>query len=84
MATTTTTKENSPHRRYSDPSGQKSEATDEERDPYELRIEKSGCSEYHYKLQECYIEHNNDWRECQQEMKAFRECMSKQATNKQQ
>jgi hypothetical protein len=63
------------HHRYSDPDGK---TEDEEKDPFEIRLERSGCSKYHYQLQECYYEHNNDWRKCQNEMKEFRECMARQ------
>lgn len=48
-----------------------------EQDTYELMLEKSGCSQYHYKLQDCFYDNNSDWRKCQKEMMEFRECMSK-------
>ena len=72
----------SPHKRFPDPTRSESSKEDEEeRDPYELRIERSGCAAYHYQLQECYFEHNNDWRQCQQQMKAFRDCMMSKQTD---
>lgn len=46
-------------------------------DPYIKMLERSGCIKQHYKLQDCYFEHNSDWRKCQEEMKEFKECMNK-------
>ena len=51
--------------------------SEEEKDLYETLVENSGCSKYHFALQDCYFEHN-DWRKCQKEMTEFRQCMSKQ------
>ena len=51
--------------------------TEEEKDEYEERIEKSGCAEYHYALQDCYFEHN-DWRKCRKEMEDFKKCVAEQ------
>jgi cytochrome c oxidase assembly factor 4 len=39
-------------------------------------IRKTGCYQFHEKLQECYIE-KKDWRECTKEMQEFRQCMKK-------
>jgi cytochrome c oxidase assembly factor 4 len=39
-------------------------------------IRKTGCYQFHEKLQECYIE-KKDWRDCAKEMKEFRSCMQK-------
>ena len=46
---------------------------EEEEDPFYTIIENSGCSKYHYALQDCYIE-KKDWRECKKEMEEFRRC----------
>mmetsp|Transcript_7483 Transcript_7483/g.19241 ORF Transcript_7483/g.19241 Transcript_7483/m.19241 type:complete len:84 (-) Transcript_7483:2486-2737(-) len=51
-------------------------AEDDEVDPWEARIEASGCAPQHYALQDCYAE-TGDWRKCQSLMKAFQLCMSK-------
>ncbi len=39
-------------------------------------IRKTGCFQFHEKLQECYIE-KKDWRSCTKEMQEFRQCMQK-------
>jgi cytochrome c oxidase assembly factor 4 len=39
-------------------------------------IRKTGCFQFHEKLQECYIE-KKDWRSCTKEMQEFRRCMQK-------
>ncbi|XP_065059761.1 cytochrome c oxidase assembly factor 4 homolog, mitochondrial-like [Rhopilema esculentum] len=62
--------------------GKKSEASsiednEDEEDPFETRIGGSGCSKYHYALQDCYFE-KKDWRLCKEEMKRFRKCMNEQ------
>ena len=54
---------------------------EEEKDVYETLIENSGCSKFHFALQDCYFEHN-DWRKCQKEMAEFRECMSEHSKQK--
>lgn len=46
---------------------------EEEEDPFYTIIEKSGCSKYHYALQDCYTE-KKDWRECKKEMEEFKQC----------
>ncbi len=51
--------------------------TEEEKDEWEERIERSSCSKFHYSLQECYSEHG-DWRLCQREMEQFKKCMDEQ------
>jgi hypothetical protein len=37
-------------------------------------IDKSGCSQVYYKLEECLGEHDRDWRKCQNEVKALQIC----------
>ncbi|KAG0250472.1 hypothetical protein BG011_008329 [Mortierella polycephala] len=49
------------------------EDEDEEEDEYEKRIERTGCAAENEALQMCYAE-KHDWRACQTEMTAFREC----------
>eukprot|EP00039_Didymoeca_costata_P020645 m.342005 g.342005 ORF g.342005 m.342005 type:complete len:81 (+) comp20785_c0_seq1:227-469(+) len=53
------------------------EQDEDEEDPMDQRIARSGCAEFHYKLQDCYTE-KRDWRECQLEMKEFKECNTRQ------
>ena len=53
----------------------------EEKDMYEILLENSGCSKFHFSLQDCYFEHN-DWRQCRKEMEEFKKCMSKQNKSK--
>ena len=48
----------------------------DDEDTYELMLEKSGCRQYHYRLQDCFYDNNNDWRKCQKEMAEFRDCMA--------
>lgn len=48
---------------------------EEEEDPVEKMIMKTGCIEQHYKVQECMAD-NGDWRKCQEEVGKFRKCMS--------
>lgn len=49
---------------------------DEGEDLVDQLIEKSGCSEEHYLVQECMVEHR-DWRRCQQTLKNFQACLNK-------
>merc|ERR1712150_170591 len=49
---------------------------DEEEDPVEKMIKKSGCLELHWSVQECMAE-TKDWRKCQDQVTAFRKCMMK-------
>jgi len=51
------------------------EDDDDEIDPVEEMIKKTGCLELHYETQFCMAEHQ-DWRKCQNEVKRFRECMN--------
>ena len=57
------------------------EAGGEEKDVYETLIENSGCSKFHFPLQDCYFEHN-DWKKCQEEMAEFKQCMSEHGKQK--
>ena len=53
--------------------------TDEE-DPVEKMLEKAGCLQKHYAVQECMAE-TRDWRQCQNQVKEFRECIAKSQQN---
>ncbi|XP_068845363.1 cytochrome c oxidase assembly factor 4 homolog, mitochondrial [Capricornis sumatraensis] len=50
---------------------------DEEEDPLDQLISRSGCAPSHYAVQECMAQHQ-DWRQCQPQVQAFRDCMSEQ------
>ncbi|XP_077869185.1 uncharacterized protein LOC102809848 [Saccoglossus kowalevskii] len=52
---------------------------DEEEDPVETLLDKTGCAKYHYAVQDCMFE-NKDWRKCQAEVNEFRQCIMKQQT----
>ena len=43
----------------------------------EERIDSSGCGKAYRELDECLLESDRDWRKCQKQVKAFRECMKK-------
>ncbi|XP_028277725.1 cytochrome c oxidase assembly factor 4 homolog, mitochondrial [Parambassis ranga] len=47
---------------------------DDEDDPVEQMISRTGCTELHYAVQECMAEHQ-DWRVCQDQVRAFKACM---------
>lgn len=49
---------------------------DNEVDPVDELIKKTGCMEFHEKVQFCAAEHR-DWRKCSEELKEFRQCMDK-------
>ncbi|VDK61275.1 unnamed protein product [Anisakis simplex] len=49
--------------------------TDEE-DRVEIAIKKSGCWDHHIACVECMSD-KEDWRKCQEPLKAFKECMQK-------
>ena len=51
----------------------------EEEDPFYSIIERTGCSQFHFSLQDCYDKHKN-WKNCATEMKKFKDCMSKKST----
>jgi cytochrome c oxidase assembly factor 4 len=52
--------------------------SEEEKDAYEIALEKSGCAKHHFVLQDCYFEHK-DWRKCQQEMAELKKCTDEQS-----
>ncbi|XP_040039074.1 cytochrome c oxidase assembly factor 4 homolog, mitochondrial [Gasterosteus aculeatus] len=47
---------------------------EDEDDPVEQMISRTGCAELHYAVQECMAEHQ-DWRLCQSHVKTFKDCM---------
>jgi len=49
--------------------------SDEEEDPLDTMLNRTGCKELHFSLQDCMAEHR-DWRQCQHLVKQFRDCMS--------
>lgn len=59
----------------------KEEKLEEEEDLVDKLINKSGCSNEHYLVQECMVEHQ-DWRKCQQALKTFQTCLNNANKNK--
>ncbi|KAI8987523.1 hypothetical protein BDF20DRAFT_850728 [Mycotypha africana] len=53
---------------------------EEEEDPYNARIEKTGCYQENEDLQICFYD-TKDWRQCKKEMEAFRACFIKNKNN---
>lgn len=49
---------------------------EEDEDPLDARIARTGCLEQHRQLQECMAE-RQDWRQCQEEVRAFGACMAR-------
>jgi len=43
------------------------------------QVDKAGCSDVFEKLQLCLADNARDWRRCQEEVKAWKECMSRDA-----
>uniref|UniRef100_A0A8D2KT10 Cytochrome c oxidase assembly factor 4 homolog n=2 Tax=Varanus komodoensis TaxID=61221 RepID=A0A8D2KT10_VARKO len=52
----------------------KSKAEEEEEDPFDQMISRTGCAAFHYAVQECMAEHQ-DWRKCQAQVQSFKDCM---------
>lgn len=40
-------------------------------------IDKSGCAQIYYALEECLGEHDRKWTKCQAEVKALQQCSAK-------
>ncbi|XP_064838540.1 cytochrome c oxidase assembly factor 4 homolog, mitochondrial [Oncorhynchus masou masou] len=59
----------SPHDRSRRPSDDQ-----DEEDPVDQMISRTGCGELHYAVQECMAEHQ-DWRKCQSQVQTFKDCM---------
>lgn len=55
---------------------------DDEEDPVESMISKTGCLEKHYAIQFCMADHK-DWRKCQTEVADFQSCIMDYNRNKQ-
>uniref|UniRef100_A0A452GW45 Uncharacterized protein n=1 Tax=Gopherus agassizii TaxID=38772 RepID=A0A452GW45_9SAUR len=51
-----------------------SQKSEDEEDPLDQMILRTGCATFHYAVQECMAEHQ-DWRKCQQQVQAFKDCM---------
>ncbi|XP_018428050.1 PREDICTED: cytochrome c oxidase assembly factor 4 homolog, mitochondrial [Nanorana parkeri] len=47
---------------------------EDEDDPLDQMIARTGCTAFHYAVQECMAEHQ-DWRKCQTQVQDFKECM---------
>lgn len=47
---------------------------EEEEDPLDQMISRTGCAALHYAVQECMAEHQ-DWRRCQEQVQSFKDCM---------
>jgi cytochrome c oxidase assembly factor 4 len=47
---------------------------EEEEDPIIAKLNKVGCLEAHYKVQDCYFD-TKDWRKCVNEVNAFKDCL---------
>jgi len=58
----------------------KEDKLEEEEDLVDKLINKSGCANEHYLVQECMVE-NQDWRKCQQVLKNFQSCLKKKTKN---
>lgn len=58
------------------------EEEEEEDDPVISMIKRTGCLEEHYAVVECQYD-KKDWRACRSELKAFQECMLKNANKAQ-
>uniref|UniRef100_A0ACB8FFJ7 Uncharacterized protein n=1 Tax=Sphaerodactylus townsendi TaxID=933632 RepID=A0ACB8FFJ7_9SAUR len=46
---------------------------EEEEDPLDQMISRTGCAAFHYAVQECMAEHQ-DWRKCQPQVQSFKDC----------
>ena len=55
----------------------KADPVDESDDPLDALIKRSGCLDQHLATIDCMAE-KQDWRKCQDELKLFKICMSKQ------
>ncbi|KAK9843992.1 hypothetical protein WJX81_001275 [Elliptochloris bilobata] len=49
-------------------------------DPYTPQ----GCENFHSKLEECLAENDRDWRACQREVHAWRDCFARHQAAKRQ
>ncbi|CAN2391757.1 Cytochrome c oxidase assembly factor 4 homolog [Pristimantis euphronides] len=54
---------------------------EEEEDPVDQMISRTGCTAFHYAVQECMAEHQ-DWRHCQNQVRDFKNCMQDYQTRR--
>ncbi|XP_075054004.1 cytochrome c oxidase assembly factor 4 homolog, mitochondrial [Mixophyes fleayi] len=52
----------------------RSRKQEDEEDPVDEMIGRTGCTAFHYAVQECMAEHQ-DWRKCQVQVQSFKDCM---------
>ncbi|KAI9548326.1 hypothetical protein NQZ68_010546 [Dissostichus eleginoides] len=52
----------------------RSRKDEDEDDPVDRMISRTGCAEQHYAVQECMAEHQ-DWRICKSQVQTFKDCM---------
>ncbi|XP_075707432.1 cytochrome c oxidase assembly factor 4 homolog, mitochondrial [Rhinoderma darwinii] len=52
----------------------RSRTQEDEEDPVDQMISRTGCTAFHYAVQECMAEHQ-DWRRCQDQVQDFKNCM---------
>ena len=52
---------------------------DDEIDPVDEMIKKTGCLDKHHAVQDCMAEYR-DWRKCQTQVMEFRKCVAKAQT----
>ena len=57
--------------------------SEDEDDPVDRMISRTGCGELHYAVQECMAEHQ-DWRKCQTQVQTFKDCMTSFQTSQKQ
>ncbi|CAI7881147.1 unnamed protein product [Closterium sp. NIES-53] len=54
----------------------------EELDPMVEQLQ--DCSRLYVRLENCLVEHDRDWRKCQEEVRSLKVCMSRQQAHQQQ
>ncbi|XP_071767906.1 cytochrome c oxidase assembly factor 4 homolog, mitochondrial [Centroberyx gerrardi] len=57
------------------PSPHNRSRSEDEDDPVDRMISRTGCAELHYAVQECMAE-QQDWRRCQSQVQTFKDCMA--------
>ncbi len=72
------TSEQDPHGRTRRPREVEEEEDD---DPVERMLKRSGCLELHYKVQECMVDHK-DWRRCKDVVQQFKACVEEDQRRK--
>ncbi len=56
------------------------EDNDDDVDPVDEMIKRTGCLEKHYAVQDCMAEHH-DWRKCQMQVMDFKNCIVKSSAD---